>query len=208
VRRHWRLAVAALALVLAVLLALVARDVRRWDASLADGDRRFQVAPAAEGLWQPGGRSVGGVARTLLGIDDDLALREAGQLLRRSRPRAGLQRTQGQIALATSAQVALSEIQGGDYPRELRSIAANEIGTLAFADALADTFQAAERAQAGVQKFREAVSLDPENDVAMLNLELLMTLRRAQDPRVDPAGVTRGGGGAPGAGSGGGGRGF
>jgi hypothetical protein len=209
VTRHLRLVAAAAALVLAVLLALLARDVRRWEASVEEGDRRFQVSPAAEDLWQPDGRTAGGLTRTLLAIDDDLKLREAGQLLRRSRPRATSRRTPGQIALATSARVGLAEVQNGDYSRELRSIAANEIGTLAFADALSDPFQAAEHARRGVQKFTEAVRLDPENEAAMVNLELLLTLRRGQDPRVDPAGVTsRGSGAASGAGAGGGGSGF
>jgi hypothetical protein len=145
----------------------------------------------------------------MLGIDDDLKLREAGKLLRRSRPRRTIQRTPGQIALATSAQLAFAEIQGGDYPRELRSIAANEIGTLAFADVLSDSTQASERARKGVQKFTEAVRLDASNEAAMINLELLLTLLRAADPRVDPEGATsRGGGAASGAGSSSGGRGF
>ena len=207
-RRHLRLVIAAVALLLAVLLAFLARDVLRWDESLEDGDRRFQVTPAAKGLWEPED-TVGGIARSMLGIDDDLKLREAGKLLRRSRPRRTIQRTPGQIALATSAQLALAEIQGGDYPRELRSIAANEIGTLAFADVLSDSTQASERARKGVQKFTEAVRLDPSNEAAMINLELLLTLLRAADPRVDPEGATsRGGGAASGAGSSSGGRGF
>jgi hypothetical protein len=207
-RRQLPLVLAAAALLLALALAVLARDVRRWQESLEAGDRAFQVTPGRSGLWAPEGRSRG-VARRLLGVDDDLALREAGQLLRRSRPRATLQRTPGQIALATSAQLAFSQIQLGDHAAELRSIAANEIGTLAFADVLSDSSQAAERARTGVQKFTEAVRLDPSNEAAMINLELLLTLVRAQDPRVDPEGATaRGGGAASGAGAGGRGRGF
>ena len=60
-----------------------------------------------------------------------------------------------------------------------------------------------------MQKFTEAVRLDPSNEAAMVNLELLLTLVRAQDPRVDPEGdLARGGGAASGAGAGGRGRGF
>ena len=208
-RRHVPLLLAAAALLLAAVLAFLARDVRRWQESVEDGDRMFQVGVGKPGLWEPDGRTVGGVARSLLAIDDDLKLREAGQLLRLSKPRATLQRNSNQIALATAAQLALADIQQGDYPPRLRSIAANEIGTLAFADVLSDSTQAAERARKGVQKFTEAVKLDPTNGAAMTNLELLLTLLRASDPRVDPEGASsRGGGSAAGAGSSKGRRGF
>jgi hypothetical protein len=209
IRRHLPLVLAALALVLAFALALLARDVRGWQESIDAGDRSFQVTPGPPGLWDPDDAPMKGLARRLLGIDDDLALREAGQLLRRSRPRATLQRTPTQIALGTSAQLALSAVQRDDVDAELRSAAANELGTLAFADVLSDSTQASERAKRGVQKFTEAVKLDPTNEAAMFNLELLLTLARAQDPRVDPEGATaRGGGSASGAGSSSGGRGF
>lgn len=209
-RRHLPLLAAAIALALAVLLALLARDVRRWEESLAEGDRRFQVSPGEDGgLWEPREQTLGGAARGLLAVDDDLRLRLAGQLFRQSRPRATLQRRPRHLALATSSQVAFSEIQSGDYPRPWRSIAANQIGILALADVLSDSTEASARARKAVQKFTEAAKLDPANDEAQANLELVLTLVRAQDPRVDPEGVTsRGGGTASGAGSSSGGRGF
>jgi hypothetical protein len=208
-RRHLPLVGAAAALLLAALLALLARDVRLWDESLSNGDRSFQVTPGPDGLWEPEAGTMRGVARTLLGIDDDLELRRAAQLFRRSRPRAAERRTTGDLAEATSAQVALAEIQRGDGPRRLRSVAANELGILAFVDVLSDTRGAAERAKTSVQKFTEAIRLDPSNQEAMANLELIFTLLRASDPRVDPeAGTSRGGGTAAGAGSSSGGRGF
>jgi hypothetical protein len=208
-RRHLPLLAAAFALTLAVVLALLARDVRRWEESLGEGDHRFQVSPGPDGLWEPREQTLGGAARGLLAVDDDLRLRLAAQLFRRSRPRATLQRRPRQLALATSSQVAFSEIQGGDYPRPWRSIAANQIGILALADVLSDPTEASARARKAVQKFTEAAKLDPANDEAQANLELVLTLVRAQDPRVDPEGVTsRSGGTASGAGSSAGGRGF
>jgi hypothetical protein len=209
VRRHLPLVWALVALVLAAVLALIARDVSLWRQSVEDGDRSFQLTPGTDGLWEPDERTMPGVGRALLGLDDDLQLREAAQLFRRSRPRAAEARTTRDLAEATSAQVALSEIQLGGAPRELRSIAANQLGILAFADVLADTRETAERSKRAVQKFSEAIRLDPSNHEAMANLELILTLLRASDPRVDPEGGTsRGGGTAAGAGSGSGGRGF
>jgi hypothetical protein len=208
-RDRLRLAGAAVALILALVLALLARDVRRWEQSLAAGDRSFQVTPGPNGLWEPDERMLPGAARAVLGVDDDLTLREAAQLFRRSRPRSAEQRTTRDLAEATAAQVGFAEIQRSDSSRSLRSIAANHIGILAFADVISNTDQAAERSKKATQKFVEAIRLDPSNRQALANLELLLTLLRVSDPRVDPEGdESRGGGAAAGAGSSTGGRGF
>ena len=208
-RNRLRLGVAVAALLLALVLALLARDIRRWEQSLAAGDRSFQVTPGTDGRWEPEGRQLGGAARAVLGIDDDLTLREAAQLFHRSRPREVEARTTRDLAEATAAQVGFAEVQGSDSSRALRSIAANQIGILAFADVLSNTDQAAARSQKAAQKFVEAIRLDPSNRQAMANLELLLTLLRASDPRVDPEGdLSRGGGSAAGAGSSSGGSGF
>jgi hypothetical protein len=209
-RPRLRLAVAAVALLLAVLLALLARDVRRWEQSVNAGDRSFQVTPGPKGLWNPDGRLLpADPGRFALGIDDDLTLREAARQFRRSRPRAAEARTTRDLAEATSAQVGFAEVQRSDAPKRLRSIAANHLGILAFADVISNTDLAAERSKRATQKFVEAIRLDASNHAAMANLELLLTLLRASDPRVDPEGDdSRGGGTAAGAGSSSGGRGF
>jgi hypothetical protein len=205
-----RLAAAAVALVLAVVLALLARDVRAWQTSMERGDRSFQVSPGPDGLWEPDGTLPGGAARRALGLDDDLRLREAARLFRLSRPRAAEQRTTRDLAEATSAEVGFASVQQDTgAPRQLRSSAANELGVLSFADVIANPDQAAQRSRKAVQKFTEAIKLDAANRTAMANLELLLTLLRADDPRVDPEGVdTRSGGASAGAGSSSGGRGF
>ena len=45
------------------LLAWLALDVRRWHESVERGDRRFQVAPGADELWEPTGRLLPGGSR-------------------------------------------------------------------------------------------------------------------------------------------------
>jgi hypothetical protein len=203
-------AVAAVLLVLALLLALLARDVRGWDASVAYGDERFQVSPGPPDLWQPDGfRPLRGVARFALGLGDDLELRDAARLERLSSPRAGSLRSTGQLALGTSAQVAFAEVQTGDAPAAVRSLAANEIGVLALADLFSDSSQAAELSPRAIRKFTEAATLDPTNEVALANLELVLTLLQGDDPRVEPEGdPVRGGGASSGAGASRGRRGF
>jgi hypothetical protein len=178
-RRHAPLALAAGALLLAVLLALAARDVRHWNESLAVGDERFQISPGPNDLWEPdGGTVTGGLVPAVLGLDDDLRLREAAQLFRRSRPRSETLRTPQMLSLATSAQVLFSELQQSDAPDRVRSMAANELGALAFAEMVTDPTQARDHARRATQKFIEAVRLDPANAAARHNLELIQTMRQ------------------------------
>ena len=208
-RRHLPLALAVGALLLALVLALLARDVRAWDESVRAGDERFAVAPGPDDLWEPASTSFGGAGRALLGLGDDLELRHAEQLFRRSRPRAGSLRTTKQLAYATQAQIALSTIQLGDASREVRSRAANQIGALAMADVLANAGDASGRFETALKKFTEAVRLDPGNEAARHNLELALALLRGGDERVVPENFDAGSAGsASGAGSGGAGSGF
>jgi hypothetical protein len=196
------LVLAGVALVLALLLSLLARDVRRWQRSVEDGDLSFQVAPGPNRLWEPRKLALGGLSGRLLGVDDDLELRAAAQLFRRSRPREAEARQARELAIATSARVAFEQIQRGDHEPPVRSIAANQIGILTLADLLSNPTQAAQLAQRATRSFAAAIRLDPSNQVAQRNLELLLTLIRADDPRFEPEGVTsRRGGSSAGAGS-------
>jgi hypothetical protein len=207
-RRHLPLVLAAVALALAVGLTLLARDVSRWEQSMQDGDRSFRVAPGPNGLWEPQQLALGGLSRSLLDVDDDLVLREAAQLFRRSKPRKALRRPE-ELAIATATRVAFEQIRAGDYSARFRSIAQNQIGILTLTALLADTSEAAVLSKAAVNNFTQAVRLDPANQAAHANLELMLTLLRTDDPRVVPEEESaRGGGSASGAGSGTGGSGF
>lgn len=206
--RHLPL-VGAVALVgVALVLALLARDVRAWQETVPEGDRGFQVRPADTTLWKPPAPALGGAAERLLGLDADLRLRRAAQLMRLSRPRAGLQRTAKELSFATAAQVIFGELQRGDHPSELRATAANELGVMALVDALADPTQSQALTKRALQKFSEAIKLDPAADEARLNLELVLTLLDTGDPRIKSLDEQAGEGPGSGAGSGTGGSGL
>lgn len=178
-RRHLPLVLAGAALLLALVLALVARDARLWDESVAAGDERFAVAPGPDGLWEPDGWTLtGGLMLFMLGLDNDLRLREAAQLYRRSRPRSETLRTPRMLSYATTAQVRFAQVQQSDAPEPLRSMAANELGALALSEMLSDPTQARDHARRASQKFIEALRLDPANAAARHNLELIQTLRQ------------------------------
>jgi hypothetical protein len=205
-RRHLLLVAAALLLGLALLLALLARDVRAWESSVERGDRRFQIGPGPDRLWEPSARFAG-AGKAVLGLEDDLRFRTAAQWFRRSQPRRAASRTPRDLAESTTAQVQLAAVERRDELAARRSAAANLAGVLALTDALTDTTQAATLARRSATKFRDAIRLDPSNADAQANLELVLTLLRTQDPRVDPEGIAGGGAGA-GSGSGSGGQGF
>ena len=206
--RHLPLVAAAALVGLALLLALLARDVRAWQETVPEGDRTFQARPGDTTLWAPAAPALGGVSKQLLGLEEDLRLRRAARLFRLSRPRAGLQRTPKELSYATAAQVIFGELQRGDHPRDLRSSAANELGVMALVDALADPTQSQGLTRRAVQKFTEATKLDPANEEARLNLELVLTLLDTGDPRIKSLDEQAGRGPGSGAGSGSGGSGL
>ena len=63
----------ALLVTLAVLGALLASDVRAWRSAFARGDAVYAVAPG-RASWTPSTR-LGGLARSILGVGDELSFR-------------------------------------------------------------------------------------------------------------------------------------
>jgi tetratricopeptide (TPR) repeat protein len=166
-------AAGVLALVAAGLLALVADDVRDWPERFRAGDLSFRAASVAPDPWHAPDRRLHLPAR-LLGVDDDLALRRALQLVRRSHdvdsPNAdawALLRLQGQ------AESALAAVERSEPDPARRSLAANLLGLLLYEDSLTARTSGQEFRARSVEAFRRAIRLDPENADAKFNLELL-----------------------------------
>lgn len=176
-------------LALAVLLALLAADVLRWQRQLERGDVRFASATGEVGMWTPGAVLPAGISRALLGVGDDVAFRKAVQRFWLSRPREPIRRF-ADITLRSGAERELARAFGSDSSRERRSALANLRGALALEEARGTPVQEAVLLRRAAASFRQAVALDGENDDAKLNLELtLRLLRRAA------AGPGGGGGG-------------
>jgi hypothetical protein len=72
----------------------------------------------------------------------------------------------------------------GDDPAT-RALGANLLGVLAVEDALLERGSADRHVAASVEAFREAIRLDPSNDDAKFNLELVLTLA-PEEARVAP----------------------
>lgn len=196
-RRGPALAVSALALALG--LALLASDVRRWPTAIHRSDLRFQMAPASADVWEVSQRIPFGLARKLLAVDDDVAFRRAARLFRLSRP-AGASSGFQEVAVKTEAGTALALVERTDADRRRKSRAANLLGILAFEEAVADQTQAATFLRRSVGKFLEAIRLDPANEEAKYNLELALRILRTSRERLVEEGGARGSGASAGAG--------
>jgi len=204
VRRHLLTAAAAVAcLAIGVGALLLALDVARLRAALADDDVRFRSTPEAT-LWAPGEVVPGGAARALLDVDDDVVLRRAVRGVRLSHPESPGFSDPSYVVNRNEATAWLIDIVQRDDDHSRRSAAANLLGVLSFADAIADYENRAKLLEAAGGRFRQAVSLDPANEDAKLNLEL--TLSRTREFELSEAGggtdPSPGGRGARGAGAG------
>ena len=76
------------------------------------------------------------------------------------------------------AEAAARRLEGrGDAPAA-RALGSNLVGVLAFENAALDPPSAAVHVPAAAGAFRDAIRLDPANDDAKFNLELVLTLAR------------------------------
>jgi hypothetical protein len=202
--RPVRLLGAALAAALAIVGALFAADVRAWRDAMRDGDVRYAVGGQPAPEWHAPTALPSGLSRRVLAVDDDRALREA--LLAFRRASRGTDVLQRRRARAAAESQLLDVVTDGS--RKQASQASNLLGVLTFADATSGR-RAATPVERTVAAFREAVRLDPGNDVAKTNLELLLRLLEARGERIgpNPAPGPRGGG-RHGAGTGSPGRGY
>jgi hypothetical protein len=162
-----------------VLLLLVALDARAWADAIRNDDAVFRVAPK-EAAWAPDERAPFGIARRVLALDDDLALRRAIERFQLARLQAAFFNPNVTLQAGKArAQIALAAVER-DAPRARdRSIAANLLGVLAFQEARGDPIHAAQAIRRAAVAFRRAIQADGTNEDAKANLELILRLDEA-----------------------------
>ncbi len=203
-RKYVGTAVAVAAcLVAGVFLLLLALDVARLRAEIPADDVRYRGAPEAA-VWSASEVVPGGVARRLLQVDDDLRFRLAVRGVRLSHPEMPGFSDPSYVVYRNEATSRLTDIvldEDDDAAR--RSAAANLLGVLSFADAIADYENRGRLLGGATGRFRQAIAFDPGNDDAKHNLEL--TLARSRGLELSEAGggnaPSPGGKGARGAGA-------
>jgi hypothetical protein len=165
---------AALCLSVGTLTALLASDLRAWQTALLASNARA-VGDPSSGVPLPDQILPFHLARSLLGLDDDLALRRALVLVRRGY--TGIpssdQSTAGSQARA-QAETALDRVIQAGGGRRRAAATANLLGALAFVDSLAGAGQATKPVERSIVEFQNAIRLDPGNEEAKANLELAL----------------------------------
>jgi hypothetical protein len=165
---------------LAILVALLAADVRSWSSSIGAGDATYAASPV-RASWTPS-TDLGGLARDLLGVQDDVAFRRALQLFdAASQLHLRLDNAAEFVTARAIAVDALAAVARQSDPRR-----ASQAETL-----LGITeFDGGSGTNAAASAFSEAIREDPNNDDAKFDLELLL---RTTAPNGKRSGTGQGG---------------
>ena len=166
-----RIGLAVVLVAAAVVVALLAADVRGWSKAMASGDAVYDATPLSA-TWTPSTRLPASLSRGLLGLQDDLAMRHALQLYRANvGAHARLDNAVLVEAARGTAEAQLAAVaRGSDATRD--SQAETLLGVLAFGD-YSQGQQTSQADEAG-SAFSEAVKLDPGNTIAKYDLEVLL----------------------------------
>jgi hypothetical protein len=164
--------VGAVAVAAGVLVALLAVDVGRWHAALANGDLRYARQPLGAYPWRADAILPFGAGEGLLGVEHAVAYRRAVRLFRLGEPRAALPRP-GAARLRAEAQALLA--RGARDPAE-----ATLLGSLLLASTAAATDRTTRLAllDRAAASFSAAIRADPENADAKYDLELALVRER------------------------------
>lgn len=185
--RRWRpllrkaLPIAAL-LVLASFAALVARDAAAVQRAFEGSDLAFEAQPAAERLWKLDTRLP--FAQEAFGVEDDLLYRRALRAFAVDARRGENPYDFDRPAFRAEAQATLGEAEQADLPAALRSKAASLQSVLSFNEAIADPVNGPSLVQQTIAGFERAVRIDPANEEAKYNLELLLRLMDPSAARI------------------------
>ena len=188
--RAVRFVPAILLVALAVVVALLAGDVRAWQETFESG----QTKAATRLPWN--------IAARTLAVEDDAQARRAIALFRATASVHGrLDNALGVTAARANAETALAAVARGHGARA--SQAATLLGVLAFGDLARGGGRDSSQAETAVGDFENAIRADPSDANAKYDLELLLRSLAARGVRTGPgAGSGAGATGHKGAGSG------
>ena len=179
------------ALAIAAALAVFASDVLAAQSTMKRDDLRFGVTPDARGLWKVEGRTRS--LNSILKIKDDLAWRTAAQRFQLSRARANIAYDPSRTSTRADTQAGLASAATFTLTDKQASALANFSAILAYEEAVGDPQNGPTLLGRSTSEFRRAIQLDPANDEAKFNLELLLQLLTSENQqRRDRLGVGTG----------------
>ncbi len=162
---------------LALLAALLARDALAVERSFAKDDLafvRFVGQRTGEHEWTVDPMLP--FVERAFGVEDDLLFRHALEAFqmdarRRWNPYDFLRPT-----FVADAHAVLASVEHGRLPAALRSKAASLAGALTHHQSTDDAEDASRLVKESMEDFRRAIAIDPMNEEAKYNLELLLRL--------------------------------
>lgn len=154
-------------LFLAVVAVLLARDVWHVQHALDSGDARANVTPVDPRSWSAATTLPFDLAPRLLGVREDVAFRA---LLAQARTMKTTPVNDAQTRRRLPVKEALIAAES-DSDHVRASEAANMLGVIYSTDPDEPDEPAAQKA---LEEFAKAVQLDPNNETAKANLELLI----------------------------------
>jgi hypothetical protein len=181
-RRALPFVLAGLALIAALASAFVAREASRVRSEIRRSDASFRAEPAREGLWEVK-TDAPGLEKTL-GTKDDVAFRQASRLYELLRRRGRDPYDFSARAFRADAQLALARAEQAGMARPTRSKAANLEAIMILEEALGDPLNGPALLDRSVNGFRRALRIDPTNEEAMFNLELVLRLLEPNAARL------------------------
>jgi hypothetical protein len=202
-------AAALLCLVIALVLALVAVDVARWQDAIRVGDVRYRASTEETRLWRANSLVPFDPAGSLLGVGDDVELREAVRALRLARLDDAVISDPELAIRRNEAQARLEAVLAAGKDDATRSRAASLLGALGLARSVYETEGREALLSATVSNLKLAIDLDPSNAEPKFNLELAYQTGRGlrlaeasagQNPSPGGSGSKGAGAGEPGSG--------
>lgn len=202
-----RVAVFVALLAAAVVVGLLAADINGWRTAVARGDAEFAQSPA-NADWHAGTVLPFHVARGILGLSDQLALRSAAQQFVHVRSLGnGIDNGYSESLQRGTLEGMLTRLAAG-HDRARDSDADLMLGILAFADTRQRGAGAPAPVDQAVADFQSSVTENPANTDAKYDLELLLRYLVATGSRTGSNNTSGGpakghkgaGGGQPGTG--------
>jgi hypothetical protein len=179
-RRHRLAILAALAGGVAVVLVLLALDASAWKSTISRDDLRFRALPTHTHLWKPETSLPGDPASLLIGTGSTLQFRHALQYFWFSHVGNNPEVRQDAPTLRADAQDRLQALMKTGANLRQRSAAANLLGVLVVTtpSIANDPSAITQTLTRSAEYFQQAIALNPGNNDAKENLELVLRLTR------------------------------
>ena len=179
-KRHRHAIFAVLAGGVAVVLVFLALDANAWKTTISRDDLRFRALPTHTNLWKPTTELPGDPASFLIGTGSTLQYRNALQYFWFSHVGINPEVREDAPTLRADAEDKLQALTVAGANMRTRSDAANLLGVLVVTtpSVANDTSAIEQTLTRSAEYFQEAIAINPNNNNAKENLELVLRLTK------------------------------